>query len=108
MKKVTKKSVKSKHKKSKNNKLFVIGEQYFIRTVNYHALGVLEKEIDGFIFLKDASWVADSGRFSNALKEGIEKQSNSELEPFPNGVYINIKSIVDFCIYQPKIILIQK
>jgi hypothetical protein len=88
--------------------LFQTGEKYFIRTVTYHTVGVCVDVVDGFVVLKNAMWVADSGKFANALKEGFEKQSNSELEPFPSFVYINISSIVDFVIYEPEIVLIQK
>lgn len=88
--------------------IFKIGEQYFIRTVTYHAVGVCIDITDGFVVLSNAMWVADSGRLSNALNEGIEKQSQSELEPYPGNLNININSIVDFTIYSPKIILLQK
>jgi hypothetical protein len=90
------------------DELFTIGEQYFIRTVTYHAVGVCDDIVNGFVRLKKAMWVADSGRLADALKNGIEKQSSAELEPFPNKLFININSIVDFCKYEPKIVFIQK
>jgi hypothetical protein len=49
---------------------FEIGEAYLIRTVTYHVLGKV-KEIKGnFLVLSDASWVADSGRFNEAIGKG--------------------------------------
>jgi aspartyl-tRNA(Asn)/glutamyl-tRNA(Gln) amidotransferase subunit B len=40
--------------------------------------------------LSDAAWIADTGRFANAMQEGIL----SEIEPFPNLVSINRQAIV--------------
>jgi len=88
--------------------LFHPGEQYFIRTVTYHAAGRCKCVVAGFVVLTDVMWVADSGRLSDALKDGFEKQSQSELELIPNPLFVNINSIVDFTVYSPKIILLQK
>ena len=49
---------------------FIVGKSYFIRTVTYHILGRVEKIAGNFLVLADASWVADSGRFSKAIKDG--------------------------------------
>ena len=97
-----------REEKSSSDSLFEIGEKYFIRTVTYHAIGKCVDIVDGFVFLDEAMWVADSGRLSNALKEGMDKQSSAELEVFPSTLRINISSIVDFTEYEPKIILLQK
>ncbi len=49
---------------------FGVGKAYLIRTVTYHVLGKV-KEIKGnFLVLTDASWVADSGRFNEAIGKG--------------------------------------
>lgn len=68
----------------------VVGQKLFIRTVTYHIVGKVEKVIDGFLKLSDAAWIADSGRFSNAIKEG----SLSEVEPVGEA-YVSLGSIVD-------------
>ena len=88
--------------------LFVTGKQYFIRTVTFHALGVCKDIIDGFILLDNAMMVMYSGRLGDALKNGIDKQESSELEPINGILHININSIVDFTEYSPKLIVIQK
>ena len=68
-----------------------IGKAYLIRTVTYHQVGIL-KDIQGdFLIFKDASWVADSGRFMQAIKNG----TLNEVEPVGKA-YINIKSVTDF------------
>jgi len=72
----------------------MIGKKFFFRTVTYHAVGRVVKWIsceENFIELSDASWVADSGRFMNAIKEGVL----SEVEPV-GTMWINLNSVVDF------------
>lgn len=71
---------------------FVIGEKYLIRTVTMTLTGQV-KEIKGdFIVLQEADWIADTGRFSESLKD----QNNfSEVEPFLNDAFVNMGSIVD-------------
>lgn len=49
---------------------FAIGKAYLIRTVTYHMLGKLESIKGNFLVLSDACWIADSGRFSKAIKDG--------------------------------------
>ncbi len=69
---------------------FEVGECYFIRTVTYHLVGRVYKILRDFLVLHDASWVADSGRFMEAIKDG----RLSEVEPV--GVaYVNLGSITD-------------
>jgi hypothetical protein len=47
---------------------------------------------DRWIVLEDACWIADTGRFSDALK----KCQFNETEPFPDGrVIIGAGSIID-------------
>lgn len=70
---------------------FKIGECYFIRTVTYHLTGKVENVIGDFLVLKDAAWVADSGRFTQAINNGIL----NEVEPVNVLVYVNINSITD-------------
>lgn len=69
---------------------FVVGEAYFIRTVTYHILGIVKSIKGSFLVLKDASWVADSGRFSEALEKGIL----SEVE-FAGDAIVSMNAISD-------------
>lgn len=69
----------------------LVGQKLFIRTVTYHTVGRVIKRIGTFVQLEDASWVADSGRFANAIKEG----TLNEVEPV--GIaWVNLSSVVDF------------
>jgi hypothetical protein len=48
--------------------------------------------------LEDAAWIADTGRFSDALKSA----KFNEVEPFPNGrVIIGRGSIIDAVRFDP-------
>jgi hypothetical protein len=67
-----------------------VGEKLFIRTVTYHLIGKVEKIVGNFFVLSEASWIADSGRFMNAIKEG----KLDEVEPIGKA-FVNINSIVD-------------
>ena len=70
---------------------FKNGSSYYIRTVTYHNVGkVVGETTDGFLLLKEASWVADSGRFMQAIKNGILE----EVEPV-GEMMIAKSSIVD-------------
>ena len=73
-----------------------VGRSYFIRTVTFHYVGKFVAERGKFIELEDASWVADSGRWNNALRTG----ELSEVEPYPFGVAINSDSIVDISLWK--------
>lgn len=69
----------------------MIGQKYFFRTVTYHLVGKVQSQVGKFLRLIDASWVAESGRFMQAIKEG----KLNEVEPV--GVtYINLDSVTDF------------
>lgn len=76
----------------------MIGQSYFFRTVTYHLVGKVTKQVGKFLELKDASWVADSGRFMQAIKKGELK----EVEPV--GVaFVNLDSVTDFFPWKNKL-----
>lgn len=72
-----------------------LGKNYFIRTVTMHLTGKLIFISDKELVLDDASWIADSGRFHDALKTG----KLNEVEPFVNEIIINRGSIIDATIW---------
>lgn len=78
---------------------FHIGTAYFIRTVTFSHVGLLQSINQHDLVLSKASWVADTGRFHDALKTGVF----DEIEPFVNDVIINRKSIVDATMWQHKL-----
>lgn len=56
---------------------YQIGEAYFIRTVTHYFTGRLVAVTNQELVLEEAAWVADTGRFSNALINGFD-----EVEPY--------------------------
>jgi hypothetical protein len=72
-----------------------IGKPYFIRTVTHHLTGRLVAVHEQELVLEDAAWIADDGRFSQAITTG----SLNEVEPFPRGsrVIVGRGSLIDAC-----------
>ena len=70
--------------------MFKPKQSYLIRTVTYHLVGTVVGESNGFLCLKNASWVADSGRFGEALANG----TLAEVE-YVGEALVNRASIVD-------------
>lgn len=71
---------------------FKIGANYFIRTVTHHHTGRLVEVTPTELVLENAAWIADSGRFADALKSC----SFNEVEPFPSGrVIVGRGALVD-------------
>jgi hypothetical protein len=74
---------------------WVIGEKYIIRTVTMIQTGRLVYIDEHELVLEDAAWIADTDRFSTALRTGVLK----EVEPFPGEAGVGRGSIVDFCVW---------
>lgn len=64
-----------------------IGQPYIIRTVTMIELGVLVKVTPHELVLKDAAWIADAGRWMDALRD-ISKIK--EVEPYPDGALVPV------------------
>jgi hypothetical protein len=69
----------------------IVGKNWFFRTVTYHMTGRVIKKIGPILQLEDAAWIADSGRFMQAIKNGTLK----EVEPVGNA-FLNFETVVDF------------
>ena len=68
----------------------LVGKAFFFRTVTYHLTGRVKSVCGSILELEDAAWIADSGRFMNAIKEG----KLNEVEPV--GIaYVNFTTICD-------------
>jgi len=69
-----------------------VGKAYLIRTVTMIDTGILVSIDEHEIVLKDAAWIADTGRFNEALKT----LNFSEVEPFPDGlVAVGRSALID-------------
>ena len=81
-----------------------VGENVFIRTVTFHYTGRVVAVTDSDILLEDAAWIADDGRFYNALKDGDLK----EVEPFPYQCIVARGAILDISPWKHDLPKVQK
>lgn len=75
---------------------FKVGGSYFIRTVTYFATGRVKAIVGQFLVLEDAAWIADTGRFMEAIMDG----KLNEVEPVSVDMFINVNSITDAFIWK--------
>jgi hypothetical protein len=69
-----------------------IGKNYLIRTVTMIDTGRLVAVTEHELVLEDAAWIADTGRFAQA----VDKAEFGEVEPFPSGrVIVGRGSVID-------------
>ena len=70
-----------------------VGKNYFIRTVTHHLTGTLVQVTEQELVLVDAAWIAEDGRFADA----VATCNFSEVEPFPQGkrVIVGRGSLID-------------
>lgn len=76
---------------SNSDSPFEKGEKLFIRTVTHYLTGKVTRQVGKFLFLDDAAWIADTGRFHDALRTG----KLHEVEPALSTVRLNTECIVD-------------
>ncbi len=74
---------------------YKVGEKYLIRTVTMIQLGRVKQITGRSILLENACWVADTGRFSESLKDGTLK----EVEMFASDAIVSFGAIVDATIW---------
>jgi hypothetical protein len=76
-------------KKSKTP--LAVENNVLIRTVTHYFTGKISEINPSHLVLENAAWIADTGRFSDALTSGMLK----EVEPFKDPVAIMIGGIID-------------
>lgn len=87
-------TMKKTENKAKAAHGWKIGSAYLIRTVTMIQTGRLIAVSEHELVLEDAAWIADTGRFSDALRGG----AFAEVEPFPDGeVIVGRGAIIDAC-----------
>lgn len=74
-----------------NESVWEVNKNYLIRTVTMIQLGKLKKVTDKELVLSDACWVADTGRFNQALEKG----TLNEVEMFQGDVIVGRGAIID-------------
>ena len=74
------------------NHPYVLGRNYFIRTITHHYTGCITAVYDREIVLSDAAWIPDDGRLTQAL----ETETFNEVEMYPKRpVIIGREAILD-------------
>lgn len=73
---------------------YTLGTAYIIRTVTHTYTGRLTWLSDKELVLEEAAWIADSGRWANAIKDG----ALSEVEPM-GTVIVGRGAIVDATVW---------
>lgn len=69
-----------------------LGANYLIRTVTMIDTGRLVAVTEHELVLEDAAWIADTGRFADA----VAKAEFGEVEPFPKGrVIVGRGAVID-------------
>jgi len=77
---------------------YKIGEKYLIRTVTMYYTGRLEKVGEKELTLSNAAWIADTGRYADALKSG----ELGEVEPI-GDVIVGRGAIIDAVVWNHKL-----
>ena len=81
-----------KGQSSKDDSAWEVGKNYLIRTVTMIDTGRLVAVTAQELVLEDAAWIADTGRFSQA----VAAAEFGEVEPFPAGrVIVGRGSVID-------------
>lgn len=82
----------------KEQEIWKLGEQYFIRCEQQWYTGVLEYYDNDVIVLKKCSWIVDTGGFTNAIESG----KFDTVEPFPaeDLVHIRAAKICDWIVWK--------
>jgi hypothetical protein len=68
-----------------------IGGNVIIRTVTHYYTGRVINITDLEVVLDDAAWIADTGRWSEALSSGVL----SEVEPYPGQCCVMLGAMID-------------
>lgn len=76
----------------------LIGKKLYLRSVTYHMLGEVIGRNGMILQLKNASWIADSGRFMQCIKKGELK----EVEPV-GDCWVNLNTVTDFYVWVHKL-----
>jgi hypothetical protein len=69
-----------------------VGDKIIIRCVTHYYTGRVVAVTDAVIKLRDAAWIASTGRWANALETG----ELDEVEPYPGTCYLNRGAVVDW------------
>lgn len=91
-------------KAAKSKSPLAVGNKVFIRAVtNYYTGKIISIDKDEVV-LENAAWIADTGRFHDALKNG----TFNEVEPFIGLVCVGRGAICDVTLWTHDLPAVQK
>ncbi len=67
---------------------FKVGKKYFVRSVTHHYLGEVVDVFNTCIVMHKCTWIADDGKFSDAMRG--EWTKSAEHEPYPENARVSI------------------
>lgn len=79
---------------------YAVWNKVFIRTVTSFYTGQIVGVDEHCVHLVDAAWIAETGRFADAMARGFEGLSPApEIEPYPDGRVVSVSrgAIVSAC-----------
>ena len=71
-----------------------VGHNYLVFTATYALVGTLVNATPFDLVLFPSAWVADTGRLHDALKMGLHKIGQSEIEPHTGSSFVPRGSIM--------------
>ena len=74
---------------------FEVDKKYFIRTVTHHYIGMVEEICDLCIIMKKVAWIADDGRFHQAVRGKWTDKAEHETYPEDTPVQVFYGAILD-------------
>ncbi|MDE2096415.1 MAG: hypothetical protein KGL39_04155 [Patescibacteria group bacterium] len=69
----------------------LVGKKVYIRTITFHARGIVSKIEDGWVELTDAECIFDSGSFEAFLRGG----KASSAQGIPGTYLVNLGAVTD-------------
>jgi hypothetical protein len=83
----------------------MIDKKVFIRTVTHYFTGKVVGIFNhNFVILENAAWIADTGRFEQAIRDGVL----DEIEPIAVTWYVNMDTVTDFGLWMHALPVEQK
>jgi hypothetical protein len=82
---------KTNKNKKKSSRVIAVGNTVLVRLVTHYITGHIVEVGDGYAILETAAWIADTGRWYDALKTG----TLNEVEPCLDRVEIGLGAVVD-------------
>tara|TARA_R100001480_G_scaffold18283_2_gene27758 strand:+ start:31454 stop:31813 length:360 start_codon:yes stop_codon:yes gene_type:complete len=86
-----------------SNQPFKIGKAYLFRLVTHIDIGVVKDVGEKEIVLTNASWIADTGRYNECFKKGVDGLNEVEPYPLDQEVIIGRGALVDSTIWNHKL-----